>query len=378
MVFLFWMTVGLIFLTYPGYVLFLMAANLLFKKPIDKKDADNLSVSMIIAAYNEEEVIEEKILNTLVLDYDKDNLEILVVSDGSTDRTEEIVEKYASKGVKLITVQNRGGKTAAQNECIKHASGEIFVFSDADIMYGRDAVKKLVRNFNDPTVGCVGGRLLYGSKDTIELVKEKKLYSSFDQFIKKMESNIRTCIGVDGAMYAIRKQLVRPLPDTLTSDFFGPLDVISKGFRVVFEEKAVAHAEIASSSKMEFKRKIRTVRAGVTVLHSARRMLNPLEFGRVSFILIFHKLLRWIFFIFLALLLFSSYYVKHDGWFYFLTFYSQVLFYGFALTGFFIKKRNPKKIFTVPFYFCMYNLCAAIGILKFIFGKRSEQWEIER
>lgn len=373
----FWLICLLIFMTYPGYFILLILIRTIRERSIDKKDIEP-TVSLIIAAYNEEAVIEKKLLNTLELDYPKNFLEIIVTSDCSADRTDSIVESYKNKGVTLVRLEKRGGKTAAQNESLKYASGDILVFSDANSMYRKDAIRKLVRNFNDPTIGCVGGRLTYYRGDSDELIKEKGMYLSFDQFYKKMESDIHTCIGVDGAIYAIRRSLARPLPDTLTTDFMVPLDVITQGYRAVFEAKAVTSEQVASSTEVEYKRKIRTVKVGMTVLYELRYLLNPLKYSWASVFLLFHKLFRWIFPFFLLMLLFSNLMILHHHPVYKVVFWLQAVFYLSAMVGFFIKRNKPLKIFTVPFYFCMYNVCAIVGLVGFLFSEKSEIWEVER
>jgi len=204
------------------------------------------------------------------------------------------------------------------------------------------------------------------------------MYLSFDQYYKKLESDIYTCIGVDGAIYAIRHTLARPLPDTLTTDFMVPLDVITQGYRVIFEPEAVTYEQVASSTGVEYKRKIRTVRVGMTVLYELRHLLNPLKYSWASVFLLFHKLFRWMFPFFLVTLMVSNLMIFHLNVFYKIIFFLQILFYGFAIVGFFIRRRNPVKIFTVPFYFCMYNACALVGFAGFLFMEKTEIWEVER
>ncbi len=373
----FWVLIFFIIATYPGYITVLVLLNKIIGKDIVQKDIEP-SVSLIIAAYNEESVIKDKIINSLELDYPKEKLEIIIVSDCSSDKTDEIVKGYESERLKFIGLEKRGGKTAAQNESLKYVKGEILVFSDADIMYSKNAIRKLVQNFYEPSIGCVGGKLRYGSDRTIEGVKEKRMYSSFDQYIKYLESRIKSCIGVDGAIYAVRKTLARPFPEWLTSDFLTPLDVISQGYRVVFEDEALTFAEIASSAKAEFQRKIRTVKVGITVLYAKRELLNLFRYPWASFFLLFHKVFRWIIPYIMILLFLDSIVVFESGFLYQLIFYLQLMFYSFAIIGIFFRKRKPVKIFTVPFYFCLYNSCAIIGFFKFLFAKKSEIWEINR
>ncbi len=374
----FWILLAFIIYTYSGYPLLLLVLRAIIGKPIRQNKQYQPSVSFIVAAYNEQDVIENKILNTLELDYPKELLETIIVSDCSSDETDNIVSRYVSKGIKLLSLEKRGGKTVAQNESLKHVTGEILVFSDANTMYRPTAIRKIVRNFSDPEIGCVGGVLTYEAQNQKELIKEKGIYLSFDQHIKKLEGEISSCIGVDGAIYAIRNNVARPLPETLTTDFIVPLDVISQGFRSVFESEAITCEQVASSSKVEFKRKMRTVRVGATVLYAMRHLLNPFKYGWVSFFLFSHKLLRWLFPFLMISFFATNALLIQEGFIYSFIFYLQMLFYLFAFLGFLIKKTMPVKLFTVPFYFCMYNVCAIVGLFNFIFGEKTEIWEVER
>ncbi len=368
---------ALLFMAFPGYFIVLLIGRLFSRRQVKKSDILP-PVTFITAAYNEESVIEEKLLNTLEIDYPSESFEIIVASDCSTDGTDEIVSRYASRGIKLVRASSRRGKTGAQNESLRCAKGDILVFSDANTMYSPDAIRKLVANFADPDVGCVGGRLVYVSDTQRELVSEKGLYERVDQYIKKLESDIYSCIGLDGAIYAIRKELARPIPESLTTDFMVPLDVIVQGYRVVFEGDAVVYEEIPSSSYVEFRRKIRTVRAGATALYAARRLLNPFKFGWAAWFLIFHKVLRWMTPFFLVLLLLVTYFLSSHNVGYRLLFWAQLIFYVLALAGGLIRRTFPLKILTVPFFFCMTSISALWGLVLFLRGRRSEVWDVKR
>lgn len=379
--FMFWFSLLFILYTYAGYFIFLQLTSifLTFARKNNRGTSEiEPSVSLIIAAYNEDKVIEEKILNSLQLNYPKNKLEIIVASDCSTDETDRIVNKYKNRGVILARLLKRGGKTAAQNESLNYATGDILVFSDANSMYEKNAIRHLIKPFKDKKVGCVGGRLTYKGQDQVELIKEKGLYLNYDQYIKLLESKIRSCIGLDGAIYAIRRSCARPIPDTITTDFAVPLDVIKQNYKVDFENRAVAYELIASSSSAEFKRKVRTVKVGANVIYSMRELLNIKKFGMISIFLYSHKIFRWILFIFLAFLFISNVFLIDANKFYFGILCLQILFYLFSIIGLIVKKRNPNKLFTVPFYFCMYNICAAVGLFKFLTEEKTEIWEVER
>ncbi len=373
----FWVFVILILITYPGYIVFLWVTSRLVRKEVEKKSYLP-SVSLIIAAYNEEKVIGERLENSLKLDYPPDLLEIIVASDCSTDDTDRIVKGYQNRGVILSRLDKRGGKTANQNAALKIARGEILVFSDASSFYQPDAIKMIVRSFNDPGVGCAGGKLVFVSEKGKPLVEEKKYYTSFDQALKTHESEIHSIIGVNGPLYAVRKELCRPLPEELTSDLAVPLDVIRQRYRVVYEPEAVSLEEIAPSSKSEFRRKVRTVSAGMNAVYAYRSLLNPIRYFWPAFFLFGHKILRWFFFIFLLGIFICSLFLASKSWFYAVILYFQVIFYLFATIGALVKNRSSMKSLTVPYYFCLYNLASLYGFVRFLFGEKKEVWEVER
>jgi len=374
---LFWISAVLIFLAYPGYVLFLCLMSRICSRPVNKKDYQP-RVSLIIAAYNEEADIRERIENVLALDYPAGLIQIIVASDCSTDNTDNIVREYQNRGVILNRLEKRGGKTANQNATLAVADGEIIFFTDAGTYYAPDVIQKVVRNFNDPAVGCVGGTMHFVRDKTEQLVTEKKYYTSFDQKLKIYESRIYSIIGVNGPLYAVRRKYCRPLPENLTSDMISPLDVIRQDRRVIYEPEALSLEKIAPSSGSEFRRKVRTVRSGMSAVFAMRALLNPFKYFWPAIFLMGHKILRWLFFIFMAGLFIGNAFMADRAGFYQIVFIFQLIFYGLALIGVVTRKIKSLKPFTIPYYFCLYNLAAAAGFFKFLFGEKTEIWEVER
>ncbi|MDD4364019.1 MAG: glycosyltransferase family 2 protein, partial [Atribacterota bacterium] len=235
MIIIYYFSILLLSYIYLGYPLSLYSLSLFKKYNIIYLVGYLPSVSIIIAAYNEEKVIEDKIKNTLELDYPKEKLEIIVFSDSSKDNTDDIVKRYEKVGVKLLRIEGRKGKTFCQNRAVKHAKGEIVVFSDANSIYQSDAIKKLVRNFADKQIGCVSGELKYFSSDNNNDKNSEGFYWKYEKMIKRLESKNSSLVGANGAIYAVRKKLYVFLEDFAISDFTEPLMIFKNGCRVIYE-----------------------------------------------------------------------------------------------------------------------------------------------
>ena len=243
---------------YFGYPFFLFILSKCTKNTKITKAKIRPSVSLIISCFNEEKVIRDKLENSLSLHYPKQKLQIVVVSDASSDKTENIVREYASQGIKLIRQKERLGKTAGLNLAVSQTTSEIIVFSDANAIYDRNAVIKLVENFADEDVGYVVGHAKYLKRNN-SAARSENTYWRYETFIKNMESKLHSIVGGDGAIYAIRRQLYEPLQHTDINDFVNPLQIILKGYRGVFEPEAICWEETSGSFRKEFNRKIRDI-----------------------------------------------------------------------------------------------------------------------
>ena len=269
-------------------------------------------VTLITSCYNEADVIEEKINNCLDLDYERSKIEFLFVSDGSDDGTDEILNNYSDRGIKLIRQEGRLGKTSGLNLAVPQATGSIIVFSDANAIYSRDAIRKLVRNFNDADVGYVVGAALYSDSQQSSAGENENTYWSYELKLKELESLLHSVVGGDGAIYAIRKALYEKLDPRDINDFVNPLQIIIKGYRGIFDSEARCHECSAGSFHKEGLRKERIVNRSIRGLVNCRAAMNPFKVGLFSFEVISHKLLRWLipYFLLLALVgttLLSSY-----------------------------------------------------------------------
>lgn len=375
---LFWFLAATVAYVYFGYPLLLYVLGRIGgARPVSLGERTP-TTTLIISAYNEADVIERKIRNSLETDYPREKLEILVVSDASDDGTDEIVRTYEEEGVTLLRMETRGGKTLGLNAAAAVSRGDVLVFSDANAMYRADAIRALVRNFNDPDVGAVVGESTYLDSSN-DADKSESAYWRYETSIKLLETRLGSVVGGDGAIYAIRKELYQPMPADALSDFVNPLQIVRLGRRCVYEPGAVSEEEAAGSFDKEFKRKVRIVNRGWRAMLTMPDLLNPFRYGWFSLELVSHKLLRWLVpFMLLGLLLINLLlFPVHQ--IYQLTLGAQVVFYGLALAGYFL--RNNKDlwyILYVPYYFCMVNVAAAVGIYQAHRGKTYTTWSTAR
>jgi cellulose synthase/poly-beta-1,6-N-acetylglucosamine synthase-like glycosyltransferase len=299
---LLWVSVVTIMLVTFGYPLVLAIAAPLLRRRRHCADAEP-TVTLVIAAHNEEKCLASKLENALALDYPRERLEIIVASDGSTDRTTEVAESFSDRGI-VLRAFPRMGKTAVQNQVARLASGEILVFSDANAAYRPNAIRKLVRNFADPTVACVSGQLVYQAAGQGAGDGESS-YWNYEKFMKRHESELSSLIGANGSIYAVRRADYIEIDGDLISDLVEPLALVRSGKRVVYEPEAISVEETSASYSVEFRRKVRILTRSIKGLLHMRELLNPLRFGIFSFQLLAHKLMRYMVPYFLVLGFFS-------------------------------------------------------------------------
>lgn len=337
---IFWFSFFSIFYTYMGYPLILPVWRRIKRRGI-KKGERLPSVSMILAVYNEEKLIERKLKNLLDLDYPASLLEVIVTSDGSTDQTEEKVlrvqQEWAASSLspkpllRLIAAPGHVGKAAALNRAVEHAGGEILLFSDARQIVDRNAVLKLVSNFSDPEVGAASGELVLVDRPGGKGVAGVGLYWRYEKWLRKMESDIDSMLGATGALYAIRKSLYRPIPpDTILDDVLIPMQAVFEGYRIVFEPEAVAYDFVPNRPQTEFVRKVRTLAGNYQLLWENKMFWSPKK-NRVFFQYFSHKAARLVVpFLLVGLFLSNLFLLKG---FYLVFLFLQLVWYGLALIG---------------------------------------------
>lgn len=373
---LFWLAAGVVFYSYLGYpALIHLAARLRPAPPAREDDDATPTVTVVIAARNEEACLEEKLRNLLALDYPRDRMEIVVGSDGSTDRTEAIAGGFAQDGVRLLALPGPRGKAAVLNDAVALARGEILVMTDARQSLADDSVRRLVACFADPTVGAVSGELhLLSSPDSP--ARGVGLYWRYEKAVRLAESRFDSTVGVTGAIYALRKALFKPLdPRTILDDVAVPMEIVMGGHRVLFAPKAAAFDRIASDPEREYRRKVRTLAGNYQLLALRPALLDPLR-NRLFWQLVSHKLSRlavpWC----LVLLLLTSALLLRMHWFYALALGAQLAFYGLALAGWRnARRRRPLRLTSLPYTFGLLNLAAASGLLGFLRGTERATWK---
>src|ERR1043166_960157 len=274
----FWLSAAALGYTYAGYPLLLLLMSRLRSREV-KRAAFESSVSVIVTAYNEERDLAAKLENTLALDYPRELLEIIVASDCSSDRTDEIVRDFSERGVGLVRPSQRRGKTAAQNMAVAVASGEIILFSDATTLYEPNVLRVMMPSFADPTVGCVAGRLIYVDPAESRVGRGARSYWSYETFLKQHESRVFSLIGASGCLYAVRRSAYVPLYPEACSDFIIATKMVEQNLRAVYEPAAVCTEETNKQSDKELKMRVRVIRETFTDLWRHRAMMNPFRNG---------------------------------------------------------------------------------------------------
>lgn len=382
--YLFWILVIIIVYSYLAYPLLLLFINLILKNFSNKKDEIltkyEPEITLFIAAYNESDFIEQKIANSFALDYPKEKIHYLIVTDGSTDNTLEILKKYTN--ITVLHEKERKGKTGAINRGMKYVKTPIVVFSDANTILNKNAVREIVLQFRDNKVGCVAceKRILPKYKDNA-VNSGEGFYWKYESFIKKYESLLNSAIGAVGELFAIRTELFDEIEsDTILDDFIISLRIAQKGYKIKYTSNAYASERASVNINEELKRKNRIAYGGFQAITRLKSLLNPFKKPILTFQYISHKLLRWtlvpfaifsLFFINLFLATENSYLG-----FYAICFYLQVIFYLFVIVGFLLqsKKIRIKLIFT-PYYLFIMNLSEIKGLVRYIRKKQTVNWE---
>ncbi len=376
---IFWLLVGLVAYTYAGFPLLVFVRGKMFRRPYRRADYTP-SVSLIVAAYNEEATIGRKLENILALDYPRDKLQVIVVSDGSTDRTNQIVRQYVRRGILFLPLP-RVGKAAALNAAVAMATGEILVFSDANSIYAPDAIRALVRPFADRWVGGVAGNQVYVTPDEMSSSGEgEREYWGFDRWLKFYESEAGNTISATGAIYAIRRHLFQPVPEGVTDDFVTSVRVIAQGYRLVFAPDAVAYEPVSKNEKVEFGRKVRVITRGLRGVWLMRQLLDPFQYGFYAVQLFSHKVLRRMVAFPLVALLVMSFGLWNAGPVYKVAALGQVALYGCGLAGFLLRNTRVgrSRVLALPFFFCMVNAAVIVATFNLLRGQRIVLWETQR
>lgn len=377
----FWLSLFVVFYAFLGYGI-LIYSLVVVKRQLGTKSKPTLSkyeppVSLVIPCYNEVHILREKILNCLQLDYPPDLLKIYFITDGSTDEFREVLQEYPE--IVLLHEDRRGGKTAAENRAMKFIDTPIVVFSDANTMLNRGAIKNIVRHFKDEKVGCVSGekRVKVEEKDSASSAGEG-IYWKYESLLKRLDSEFHTAVGAAGELVAFRTDLYEALPeDTILDDFMQSMLIASKGYKIVYEPDAYAMETGSASIKEEMKRKIRISAGGWQSIQRLWTKITPAKDAALYFQYVSHRVLRWTVTPFLLVLLFLlNIFLWNTHCIYQILMIGQLGFYLAALGGYFLENRSIRlKLFFVPFYFCMMNYAVILGLIRFLNNSQQGVWE---
>jgi cellulose synthase/poly-beta-1,6-N-acetylglucosamine synthase-like glycosyltransferase len=384
---IFWLLLFILFYTYIGYgilLFFLVRIKRYFRRT--KRDETPLDyepdVTLFITAYNERDFVEEKIRNSLELDYPREKLQMVWVTDGSDDGTPDLLRRH--EGIRVYHQPQRNGKIGAMNRGMKFVTTPIVIFCDANTFLGNESVKRIVELFRNPKVGCVSGekRIFSKEKDSAAGAGEG-LYWKYESTLKKWDAELYSVVGAAGELFAIRTELYTEVEkDTLLDDFIISLRVARQGYTIQYDPMAFAMETSSTNVKEELKRKIRISAGGIQSVIRMRSLLNIFRYGLLSFQYISHRVLRWTLAP-LALLLFipaGLILAMNEGMMsfglYSTLFWLQVLFYTAALLGWFLEHRSIRiKVLFIPYYFFIMNLSVFLGLRRFLRGAQTVNWE---
>lgn len=374
---LFWVLIAVVLYTYVGYAVLITVLARRFALPV-RTDAEPRRVTLLIAAYNEEAVIAAKLRNSLALEYPRGRLQIVVVTDGSTDRTVEIAAGFEIDGVDCYHTPDRRGKMAAINRVLPLTDGEIVVFSDANAFYSADALRCLVAPFADPQVGCVCGekRVRTDAPDGGPTSGEG-LYWRYESHLKAMDSRLYSVVGAAGEVYAVRRDVLQMAPDnSFIDDFMVSMLIAQRGYRVIYEPRAIAYEVEAPRVQDEFERRARIACGGFQSIWWLRRLLVPRPGHlRLWFAYVSHRVMRWAVAPFALFLAIAVNAVLVGTPLYLVLFSLQLLFYAVAIAGLVVDGRGRRvKALFIPGYFVLMNAAAVVGLWRYLTRAQRVTW----
>lgn len=370
----FYLSLVLVLYIYAGYPIMAALLCRFLQRSVNKAPIEP-GVTILVSAYNEAEVIAATIENKLAADYPHDKLEIIIVSDGSTDRTDEIVGSFADRNVRLVRQEPRGGKTSALNMAVPLAKGEVIIFSDANSLYAPDAVRRLVANFADWQVGYVSGKMIYTDPDGTPIGEGCSAYMRYENALRAIETRLGSIVGVDGGIDAIRKDLYRPLNADQQPDFVQPLKIVEQGYRVVYEPDALLWEHSLKDAADEYRMRVRVSLRALWALFDMRQLLIPGFNTLFTWQLWSHKMLRYLCFIFLFAIYVTNGMLIGKSLLFNVFFFVQTACYLTALTAPVLDRIGFVSILSsFPRYFLILNVASAHAVLKFLNGKKQVLW----
>lgn len=380
---LFWLSLFLIFYTFFGYgilLFFIVKIRIMLKdkRPLPDNDGNWPTLTLIVSAYNEELCIEEKITNSLSLEYPKDKIKYLFITDGSNDTTPDIIKKYPI--VKLMHQPERRGKIAAIERAMKEVDTEIVIFTDANTLLNNKALVNIARHYHDPKVGAVSGEKRVSIEEVADATAGEGFYWKYESKLKTWDSELYSVVGAAGELFSVRTSLFENVePDTVLDDFMISMLIAQKGYRIIYEASAYATETGSENIGEELKRKIRIAAGGIQSILRLKQAINPFHNFVLAFQYISHRVLRWTitpFLMVLALILNGLLAFNPGGLIYQGLFICQVGFYTLSILGWILEKRQVRiKALFIPYYFCMMNYAVAAGIRRYFLKQQSAVWE---
>ncbi|MFY0594620.1 glycosyltransferase family 2 protein [Roseivirga sp.] len=377
---IFWTAAFIIFYHFIGYGVLITLFNKIKKRSTSLpklSDEDLPNITLVVAAYNEEEVIEEKIKNTLSLNYPKDKMKVLMVTDGSNDHTNSIIKRYPK--VQLEFMPKRAGKIAAVNRVMPRIDTEITVFSDANVMINEDGLQHLVNHFQQNRIGVVSGEKKIFQKDADNAAGAGEgFYWKYESFLKQNDAEWNTLVGSAGELFAMRTHLFTPVDEnTLIEDFVMTMTLAAEGYKVAYEPKAIALETASATIHEEQKRKVRISAGGIQAVIKLAYLLNFLKHGKLTFQYISHRVLRWTLIpIAFACVLLASLALADNHWGYELMLRIQLILYLLAFAGYVLRDATVNmKMVHIPYYFIFMQVCVVLGWIKYFSGEQKVTWE---
>lgn len=379
----FWISLFIVFYTFVGYgfllyFLVLLRRAIKGRRKIMETDNGLPTLTLIVAAYNEADIMEAKIHNTLSLAYPREKLTILFITDGSSDSSPEIISRYAD--IKLMHTPRRSGKIHAIHRAMDEVDTEIVIFTDANTFLNEDALINIARHYTDPKVGAVSGEKRVQVDSVSDATAGEGFYWKYESTLKKWDSELYSVVGAAGELFSVRRSLYEPVPpDTVLDDFMISLLIAQKGYRIIYEPDAYAMEQSSENIKEELKRKVRIAAGGIQSILRLKKLMNPFANPVLAFQYVSHRVLRWTitpFLMILAFILNIWIAIKYDEYLFIGLMYCQILFYLLALCGWILEQRKVKiKAFFIPYYFCVMNYAVLAGIFRYAFSHQSAVWE---
>jgi len=378
---IFWISVGIIFYTFMGYGIVITLLAHFKKKPVQAplEDVDLPELTLMVAAYNEADIIAQKVNNCLALNYPADKLKIIFVTDGSDDGTPELIQE--SPQVQVLHQSARKGKIAAVNRAMNYIETPFVIFTDANVMVNAEGLRNMVSHFQNNLVGAVSGEKRVISTEHEGAASGEGLYWKYESYLKRKDAEWNSLVGSAGELFGIRSHLYKPVAeDCIIEDFVMTMGIAASGYKVAYEPNAIATETASVNVAEESKRKVRIAAGGIQAMVKLSGILGPLSHPRLFFQYFSHRVLRWTLMpINLATALISASLLVGNHWTYDLAFAAQLLFYALTLVGYFLRNQNIKlKGFFTPYYFIFMHLCVVKGWFRYFNGSQKVTWEKAR